>query len=227
MNKELIKKAKMLLKEFETFNEGDLKEKLNHQKKLEEFIKFDPDKFEGDDLDFIIKMNQYADDYINAYNFIKDGGKKTFESEMLTASKGEKMLVFSKYQDTFSDEGYWRNLAETYIMQDFMELPYTFYREIFSSTRKNKVKLMNDAERKFLNQLPNTITIYRGGAEKEIETGFGVSWTLNKTIAEQFVERKKHSCNDVMVVHKLTIPKAKVVAYFNSRKEEEIIFIEN
>ena len=65
------------------------------------------------------------------------------------------------------------------------------------------------------------------GALKENETGFGVSWTLNKAIAEQFVERKKHSSNDVMVVHKLTIPKSKVVAYFNSRKEEEIIYIEN
>lgn len=227
MNKELIKKAKMLLKEFETFNEGDLKEKIKHQNNLEELIEFYLEKLEVDEIELIIKMNQYANDYLNAHNFIKNGGKKTFESEILTASKGEKMLIFSKYQDTFSDEDYWKNLSETYIMQDFMELPYMLYKEMFSSPRENKEMLMSDTERKFLEQLPEEITIYRGGGEKEIETGFGISWTLNKTIAEQFVERKKHSSNDVMFVHKLTIPKSKVVAYFNSRKEEEIIYIEN
>jgi hypothetical protein len=30
-----------------------------------------------------------------------------------------------------------------------------------------------------------------------------------------------------MVVHEITIPKTKVVAYINSRKEEEIIYLGN
>ncbi len=222
---DMAEKAKKLLERFKNFEGGDLEKKLKHQKKLEILAKFDAEKFKGSDMQFTKKILQNSDVYVNAYNFLKDGGVNTFENEVFTASKGKKMAIFNKYADTFTDEEYWQNLAETYIMQEYMELPYFFYKELFSSTRSKKEMLMNDADRLFLEQLPEMITIYRGGAEKESETEYGVSWTLNETIAEQFVYRKKHSSKDAMVVHKLIIQKSKAVAYFNSRQEEEIIYL--
>ena len=77
------------------------------------------------------------------------------------------------------------------------------------------------------NSLPDKLKIYRGGSIHESKTGFGISWTLNKEVAEKFVRIKKSLSDEEMVIHELIISKSMAVAYLNHRNEEEIIFLNN
>ena len=82
---------------------------------------------------------------------------------------------------------------------------------------------MEAEELEVLKGLPNKVTIYRGTRE-----GFehGLSWTLSKSKAKWFAERfyiKGDRKFGKPVVLEGTIPKTKIVAYFNGRKEDEIV----
>lgn len=216
--------AKELLEKLKNLKEGDIKENLKLQKKLEKISKLKDDVINSNDTKNIIKIYPNYEILVKASSFVNDNGSLTYDSEIESSSKNGVMKVFMKYQDTFTDEEFWIQLKYVHITQDFIELPYEIYKALFNSKRSKKELLMDEEERVFLEQLPDTLTIYRGGASKESETGYGVSWTLNKSIAQQFVDRKKYLVEDEMVVHQLEIPKSKVVAYFNSRQEQEIIY---
>jgi|GEM_PF-2565280 hypothetical protein len=218
-------KAKELLEEFEKINSGNTKLKLELQKKLEKLSQFSDKKYFETIANDVSKVLKNADLIVRAIDFIENNGAFSFDGELMGTPKGDYISVFLKHQDSFSDEEYWEKLAYVYIMQDFAHVPYEVYKNIFSSNRSNREKLMNDEDIKFLDNLPETITIYRGGAVNEKRTGFGISWTLSKDIAQQFVDRKKVLSNDQMEVLELTIKKSKVVAYFSERNEEEIIYL--
>ena len=85
---------------------------------------------------------------------------------------------------------------------------------------------MSEEERQFLAQLPESITIYRGGSLAEHKSKkYGISWSLGKKIAEQFADVKVIIDKKEMMVIEKQINKADVIAYFNERQEEEIIYI--
>jgi hypothetical protein len=218
------KLAKELLEKLKNFKEGDNKKNLKLQNELEKLSKLKDDVFLSSDIKSLIKSQQYDNLIVKANYFLSEGGIESYDSEIMRSSKNNVMKIFIKYMDTFTDEEYWRELKYVYTLQDHMQLPYEIYKALFTSKRSKKEMLMEEEERIFLDQLPEIITIYRGGALKESKTGYGVSWTLNKSIAQQFVDRKIILLKDKMVVHQLEIPKSKVVAYLNERHEEEIIY---
>jgi len=74
--------------------------------------------------------------------------------------------------------------------------------------------MMNDDEKEVYDNLPHIIKIYRGGVNDE-----GLSWTLNKDTAEWFAKRY----NKNYKVFSKEISKKNVLAYIDTRKEEEII----
>jgi hypothetical protein len=170
-------------------------------------------------------MMKNSDCYVSAYHFVNENSQETFQQLCLSTSKGQLIELFKKHQKSFTDEEYWINLRDAYIRQDFEQLNYKDLKKIFSSKRNFKEKLMDNEEHEFLKSLPEKITIYRGGSIEELNSGYGLSWTLDKEIAIKFVNIKSAISLDKMVVHELIIPKTKVVAYINSRKEEEIIYI--
>ena len=217
--------AKEVLEQLINLKGGDLKENLKLQKKLEIISKIKDEDYYSQGIKNIVMMNNNADVLVKAFYFIDNNGKQSYVSEIMSTSKADVMKVFLKYQETFSDQEYWENLKDVYITQDYMLLPYAAYKAIFNSNRNKKEFLMNDDERSFLENLPEQIKIYRGGAKKEVKKGYGISWTLNKDIAQQFVDRKKHLAKDEMTILQLEISKSEVVAYFNERNEEEIIYL--
>lgn len=175
--------------------------------------------------DPVFQMLRNSECYIEASSFIKSNGKPTFEQLWITTPKNKYIELFKKFEKTFTDEEYWENLIQTYTMQDYQQNDYQIYKKLFSSKRKSKEKMMSLEEQDYLNNLPETISIYRGGSLSEKENGFGISWTLNKDIAAKFVNIKKALTDSEMVIHEIEIPKLHVVAYVNSRKEEEIIYL--
>jgi hypothetical protein len=138
----------------------------------------------------------------------------------------DKINLLIDNADTFSDEEYWRELAYAYIMQNYKKIPYKTYYELFTSKRAFREKLMSEEEKQLLAQLPETLTIYRGGSLAEHKSKkYGISWSLDKKIAEQFADVKGIRDKKEMIVIEKQINKADVIAYFKERQEEEIIYI--
>ena len=149
-----------------------------------------------------------------------------YENIFLSANTSEKISVFIDNIDKFTDEEYWEELVNAYTSQDYKKIPYKVYHELFSANRPNREKMMDDEELKLFKKLPDQITIYRGGSKTEEKTKkYGISWTLDKKIAENFANVKAIRDKKEMVVIEKTISKKEVVAYFVSRKEEEIIYL--
>lgn len=71
-----------------------------------------------------------------------------------------------------------------------------------------------------LKDLPNIVTIYRGEGDKSTNYKKAISWTLNVNIANFFAIRNTPS---FAYVYTAQIPKEKIIAYINSRDEEEVL----
>lgn len=83
----------------------------------------------------------------------------------------------------------------------------------------DKAALMTDEERKRLSAMDDIITIYRGVTPHNAKNVRALSWTTDIKKAEWFANRFGQSGT----VYKTQISKAKVLAYFTSRGESEII----
>jgi hypothetical protein len=79
--------------------------------------------------------------------------------------------------------------------------------------------LCNDA--KFFANLPEQLTIYRGGDRSRIEAG--ISWTTEREIALGFASGHRGICPKSPVIATATICKADIFAAINDRDEAEII----
>ncbi|RLC24911.1 MAG: hypothetical protein DRH93_03395, partial [Deltaproteobacteria bacterium] len=90
------------------------------------------------------------------------------------------------------------------------------WKGLFQSNRKKRHKIMKKRERKRWRRLPETIVAYRA-INNESEIDSAISWTLSMTIANEFSEDGKRK-----VVEK-TFSKKDVFAFFDRRREEEIL----
>ena len=82
--------------------------------------------------------------------------------------------------------------------------------------------LMNKKELQIYNNLPETITIYRGVGDSNFKNG--ISWTLDKDKAIWFSNRFNYEDRHV---YKATIHKEDILAYIDERNEKEIIIDTN
>lgn len=150
----------------------------------------------------------------------------SYDELSLAAPQSDKIKVFIEHCEKFTDEEYWQELAYAYTQQNYKKIPYKTYYKLFSTDKKQREVLMNPDEREFLASLPDKITIYRGGSVTEQKTKkYGISWTLNREVAEQFANVKTIRDKKEMIVIEKEINKSEVIAYFNQRQEEEIIYI--
>lgn len=94
----------------------------------------------------------------------------------------------------------------------------TFIQWFKSANRKH---IMNEVELQYYNQLPKTVTIYRGVAVNRAEQQ-GLSWTCNLDTAKWFAHRFDTE-NELGYVLKGEIAKPDIFAYFNRRGEDEIL----
>ena len=130
-----------------------------------------------------------------------------------------------------NNKQYWIALRNAYEGSDNL---YEYRHDVniaFTAEEPMREFLMNKSERNYLDSLPERITIYRAITEKELEHGsFGVSWTLNKKVASFFAKKytRNYSTNHLSkTIHQLQIYKSEIIAFFNGRKEFEIIYIKD
>jgi len=126
-------------------------------------------------------------------------------------------------------ELYWYALRQAYDSSDGIFSKSCEVELSFGCGLPGKENLMTNDELNFFNHLPGQVTIYRAMSVEEYESGsFGVSWTLSKKVAEFFLTYWR--CPDVRkgnpkTIAQIEVHKFSLIAYFNGRDEEEIIYM--
>ena len=148
---------------------------------------------------------------------------------LIMCSSFDRFQTFLKIKDELNDIDYWRILADAYTASDNLYYLKEEIKEAFLEDRSEREYLMNKKELKVYNSLPEIITIYRGMTTEELESGdFGVSWTLSRERADYFAFTygRNFSTEGIpKVVHQLEVKKVEILAYFNERNEQEVIYI--
>lgn len=180
-------------------------------------------------IDELIKIQKKQDEKLEDI-FIKY--KIDFKLQLLHCSSQMKIKKFYQFKDLFiNDIDFWQELRSAFILSKNTKHYQKEIRELFTSKRKNRNNLMNDDEIEKLKNLPEKITIYRGMTVEEKESEkFGISWSLEKTVAENFALTYAHNYDTVgldKIVFELEIHKEDIIAYFSDRQEEEILYIHN
>lgn len=201
-------------------------------------VMFQTDFLEETYRDFLFNKRPIVDTKkkINKWRheLIKNNPKSIDWDSIIFSSEPDNLQeILTLHSDRMTDEVYWKTIAHCYTNSNLGHSKNDVISFYLQGNRPNRHFLMEEDERKFLIELPEQITIYRGCSKKEIKNNkHRYSWTLDKKIAEYFafeyvnlslnqpVEKDKSNFD---VVEK-TINKSEVIAYFNGRKESEILY---
>lgn len=141
-----------------------------------------------------------------------------------------------RYSHKMTDKQYWYLIGQCYITTNLPHSDMDTVLGFINTDRANREYMMSEEDRKYFDNLPAEVIIYRGCSVKEIESGeFRISWTLDRSIAEYFayeyinpnfetsLEKDKDQYN---VIQKVVL-KSELIAYFSDRNEFEILYIPN
>jgi hypothetical protein len=149
----------------------------------------------------------------------------TPSSVLIFSNSGDKIKNFTVIIPHLTDSDYWKLLGVAYIEQNYSSVDSAILWNLFNSPRPNREQLMNVEEREHLVSLPETFTIYRAMSIKEFDSqNYRFSWTLNEDVASKFARTNKMIYDQETKVVQITAQKEFVIAYFNERDEEEIIY---
>jgi hypothetical protein len=151
-------------------------------------------------------------------------------TQILWSSSNDKIEKFIQFKHLYiQPEHYWQGLRSCYDHSNNNHHLLDQIKALFNTNKPNRNSMMTHKELKFLNSLDDKITIYRGMSQIEADNKkYGLSWTLDKAIAEKFANGYIHNYNSYRLdktVVELVIDKKDVVAYFDGREEKEIIYI--
>jgi len=136
--------------------------------------------------------------------------------------------ILWQIQDEIEDaKAYWSLVGRAWVACDNAFQHFYIWCLLLLTPRPHREFMMSEDERKTFEALPTKLTIYRACNRY---SKHGLSWTLDKAFAEHFAE-KRHSFAFPKGVPKSARPrviekvidKSDAIAYFNSRKESEIV----
>ena len=146
-----------------------------------------------------------------------------------SGSTGRMKLFLDIKKHLINPEVYWLGLACAYVGGDNHFKYNNEIRKCFTSNKPNKESLMDDEERKYLDNLPNKVKVYRAMSIDEYNTKeYGISWTTKRSVALFFRDKYFRNFDTVgkkKVIKEMWIDKKDIIAFFNSRNEFEIIYI--
>lgn len=131
-------------------------------------------------------------------------------------------LAFLKFAaDYLSFEDFSKILNDAWIMSENPNCDVNVSKEelVDFFKKADPEYLMTPEERKQLDELDDTVTVYRGLTSHNAYNVFALSWTLDKEKAEWFA----HRFNEDGKVYQAKIEKKNILALFNGRNESEII----
>lgn len=118
---------------------------------------------------------------------------------------------------------FWDLLRSVWIDSDNIYESSDMWMMYWSSGQPHRYKAMSLDERKKLASLPEVFTIYRGTDRRK--AGRGLSWTLDIKRAKWFANRRSFGSNHRPYLSTATVRRDKVLAYFTSRSENEIVIL--
>lgn len=129
--------------------------------------------------------------------------------------------AFMEIQENLSDEEYWSLLGDIWVDSENIWQNREEWAECLTSPRPGRHFLMSEEDRRALEALPDTLTIYRGGIEQNID---GLSWTLDEDQAAFFAKRLQPEVGGLpTLIATAQILKSDALAYFTGRSEDEIL----
>lgn len=165
----------------------------------------------SDILDYYSNRIIKAGDISNIYTLIRDSYKLTF---------------FKFISNYLSVKDYAEYLADAWTISENpnqdVNVSLAQAERLFK--KANKKYLMTAKEYKIYSDLPDTFTVYRGVAVRRNPKG--MSWTRNKSTAAWFASRFDTD-EERGYIQSATAHKKDVLAYFNSRNEDEIVISTN
>lgn len=157
--------------------------------------------------------------------------KAQIDAIYLWPNSYERFGAFLTIHPICNGANYWYALRRAYESSDNLYRYREHVKQAFLRNEPGIETIMDDNERKTLLDLPETVTIYRGMTDEEFKsTDYNVSWTLKKEVAEYFckVYGRNHDVKGMkMRVCELTVPKDRLLAFFKTRKEFEVIYTHN
>ena len=135
-------------------------------------------------------------------------------------SEADILKYFIKNINNFSAKALWYVLGILYITNEIKAMGNAYYFMFNNFDQQNKAYSMSKTERIFYDSLPDIIQAYRVHPKEEGDNW--MSLTLSVDVAKTFCEL--YSRDEISVYE---VKKENVFLYFNKRKEEEIIVLEN
>jgi hypothetical protein len=119
------------------------------------------------------------------------------------------------------DAAYWRLLGRVWVDAENSWQTRDKWIEALGADRPMREHLMQVDDRARFQDLPDTLTVYRGASQSVNEDG--LAWTLNPETAKWFAHRYlRHQ----PVVLRGTVAKSDVLAHFADRGESEILILD-
>ena len=160
----------------------------------------------------------------------KNFSEKNFDEFFTCFGNIDKIDAFLLIKDMISDRADKINLfRDVWCLSDIQHRRIKELKELFLDFQ---IDIMNEEEKSFLNNLPEQITIYRG-IRIPSPCDCGVSWSIDKEIAEKFMyypagiyfeQLTGRGLPPVPNLRTATIDKKDIICYLNLREEQEIIY---
>jgi len=142
-------------------------------------------------------------------------------------------VLYEMSDEILDDKAYWKIVGQAWVGCDNNTEDMMRWMSLLFSDRPCKECIMADYDKKVYDALPEVMTVYRGCNKY---TKHGMSWTLDRAVAEKFrrtrhciwVPRTRSGKLGKFVtprtrILEMTIPKSAVIAYFGDRDESEIL----
>lgn len=144
-----------------------------------------------------------------------------FIAKVLSAIPHHMMLnVMKGYSDQITDDSnYWGFLGTAWKAGGSFE-DQSQWIELFQSKRRNRQKIMKTSERRAFSRLPKVVTAYRAYTD-ENELNHSICWSLDQKFVKQYAEKTGR------MIAERKFDKSNIFAYFNRRRESEILVWRN
>ena len=116
-----------------------------------------------------------------------------------------------------TDPEYWQLLGTIWTDTEYPNVNRALWLGLFTSKRDNRDPVMDAEGHAAVDRLPDPVRIYRGA---QLRYARGMSWTTDPDTAAWFAHRFQHRRGEVFTT---TLAKRKILAYFDDRKEREVL----
>lgn len=129
--------------------------------------------------------------------------------KLFNLSLNQRLQYFEEIKEKMSDDLYWTVLRALWIDDGICSEQW---KKLMYADRKRQHKIMKSSDRQALRKLPKVMPVYRACDTKEDSKKF--NWTTDPMVAVKMHKK---------IIATQKIKKSDIYAYFNSRREQEVI----